>query len=462
MFGVIVSLLLSYMIGLLLVRAFLPFGNHPLTWLLAPGFGLGLTSATMFLTLILADRPDRTTLLMLDTLLLALAVVLFIRFRSPVSPFAITNWQATLPSRFVKLCFYGSLTLAGILYLVLAFTNPHGNWDAWAIWNVRARFLVRGDWMHSFSADVNPVHSDYPLLISASVARCWIYGNTETTVAPALIAASFTFAVVGLLYTSIRLFSSTELAMLAVVVLVISPRFILVGVAQYADIPLSYFILTTLLLTYLRPHFPASRNKLLIMAGLAASMAAWTKNEGALFLAVLVGGRFLMSLRWRRLVEWQREMVHLGVGIAPIFAAVLYFKLQVAPENYLVAEQGTSTLDRVVDITRYITIAGFYTTQMGWFVLFGFPLIGLLLLKYARQGTQPVSQHQHFEVTAGMGTLGLQFLGYTAIYIVTPKVLYWQLGASLPRLLLHLWPTFLLTVSLVVLYRPATKMRATR
>jgi hypothetical protein len=86
MLGVTVAFCLSFLLGYLLVCALAPFGNGPLTWLLAPGVGLGLTSVTLFLTLLLVDHADVTVLLGLDVVLLFIAVVLFFRLRTPPAP----------------------------------------------------------------------------------------------------------------------------------------------------------------------------------------------------------------------------------------------------------------------------------------------------------------------------------------------------------------------------------------
>jgi len=51
--------------------------------------------------------------------------------------------------------------------------TPHGAWDAWAIWNLRARFLAGpGDaWRAAFDDALAWSHTDYPLLLPATVAR---------------------------------------------------------------------------------------------------------------------------------------------------------------------------------------------------------------------------------------------------------------------------------------------------
>lgn len=64
-----------------------------------------------------------------------------------------------------------TLVCAGGAFLLLSLRNPHGDWGAWAIYNLRARFIVRAGshWMDTFS---NLLPLSDPLL-TLSVARLW-------------------------------------------------------------------------------------------------------------------------------------------------------------------------------------------------------------------------------------------------------------------------------------------------
>ena len=61
---------------------------------------------------------------------------------------------------------------------------PHGEWDAWAQWNLRARFFARGladgAWRDAFAPVLAWSHPDYPPLVPSSIARLWIYAGRET------------------------------------------------------------------------------------------------------------------------------------------------------------------------------------------------------------------------------------------------------------------------------------------
>src|SRR5206468_645905 len=70
--------------------------------------------------------------------------------------------------------------------------NPHGSWDAWSIWNVRAKFLASGDSpQRAWSPALDWTHPEYPLLVSGVVARAWAQAGSMGPEAP--IAASYLF-----------------------------------------------------------------------------------------------------------------------------------------------------------------------------------------------------------------------------------------------------------------------------
>ena len=70
--------------------------------------------------------------------------------------------------------------------------NPVGEWDAWAIWNLRARFLAGPfDWHVAASPLLTNTHPEYPMLLSAFIARGWRIGHSMTTAIPAITGLVF-------------------------------------------------------------------------------------------------------------------------------------------------------------------------------------------------------------------------------------------------------------------------------
>ena len=73
----------------------------------------------------------------------------------------------------------------------------------------------------------------------------------------------------------------------------------------------------------------------ILLAGMTAGLAAWTKNEGILFLAAIIAARFVTVARPRGLRAYLRELRHFVIGLAPPLAVLIYFKVALAPPNDL-------------------------------------------------------------------------------------------------------------------------------
>src|SRR5438128_7423421 len=104
---------------------------------------------------------------------------------------------------------------------------------------------------------------------------------------------SFTFGSMGLAYGSLTLLRSRGQGLLAGIVLLGTPFLIKHGASQYADVPLGFFFLATLVLFSLREREAGDRNGLPALAGLMAGLAAWTKNEGSFFVLVVLVARII-------------------------------------------------------------------------------------------------------------------------------------------------------------------------
>lgn len=111
---------------------------------MAAGLSIGITSAVFFLSLFIV-RP--VSYPVIETTIMAgftLTTIAIIRNRKPTL-LSRTNLTINegLPNIIKLLCFLVGLSLL-FTVLIRYLNNPHGEWDAWAIWNMRARFVFRG------------------------------------------------------------------------------------------------------------------------------------------------------------------------------------------------------------------------------------------------------------------------------------------------------------------------------
>ena len=425
---------------------------------LSAGYGLGAFSI-LFLVL---RALGLASLLSVDVFAFVLLVVAWLLTRrlvpaATVLPAADHNFPGWLR---------GSLTagfaaaLCAALYSAvrrtMAYPNGEG-WDAFAIWNLHARFLFRGGagWRQGFSAFIPWSHPDYPLLLPAAIAHFWSYAGQESYAVPATIGLVFTISTVGVLFSALLILRGRKVAMLGGLALMATPSFIEQGTSQYADVPLSFFILATVVMLCLCDASvvvspPAGW---IALAGLAAGFAAWTKNEGLLFLCSLLLARFWMLAGGKRIGQGGETLARarsfrlLVVSALPILLIILWFKRFIAPPGDLFV-YSAATFHQFSDLARYAAIGKWFGKQFfrfgHWLWVPGSLLVVGIFLALRNWGAQnrgdPGNARPEIGFRACAAALTITLCGYFVIYVITPYDVYWHLRFSLNRLFLQLWP----------------------
>jgi hypothetical protein len=334
----------------------------------------------------------------------------------------------------------------GWLVVIGYFKFPHGEWDAWAIWNLHGRFLYRAgeNWRDMFAAKLYWTHPDYPPLLPSLVAAVWTLIGKESVTVPALIAMAFTFGTLALLVSSVSLLWNGWRGIAAGFLFFTAPDFFAHGSYQMADVPFSFFILLTVVLLYLNDRISAN-GLWLVLAGAAAGFAATTKNEGLLFVVAIIAARLLIGCTSKPMRAVLNEMQLFACGLAPSLAIVLGFKFLLSPSNDIF-HQPAAFWSRVVQPARYATIAENF---IRYIAAFGagraspFLAAGAYILHFGWGRSHKSSPAQKTTIAL----LLFMLAGYFAVYVVTPNDLQWHLDSSFPRLLLHLWPTFVFCVA---------------
>lgn len=212
---------------------------------LGAGGGIALVSFLFFLLLLLHAASPLVMLSTEAVLLLSSAGLVFIRRRGtseePCRRAAVFWWYWILSGALVV-----SLVAVASGIAKLAQSDPYGAFDAYAIWNLRTKYLPGpGDtWTYAFSPLLGLQHPDYPLLISGFVAQLWKFSGGETsTLIPVLSAAVFAASVVALLVSALALVRGTGSALLAGLILITASSFLMYSMSQCADVPLSFYYL---------------------------------------------------------------------------------------------------------------------------------------------------------------------------------------------------------------------------
>jgi hypothetical protein len=180
------------------------------------------------------------------------------------------------------------------------------------------------------------------------------------------------------------------------------------------------------------------RRPMLVLAGLSAGFAAWTKNEGLLFVVAVLGSHLVTLGLLRHWRDLRTNLTMIGLGLAPTLALVISFKIFLAPRGHQV-----ETIGHASSFVRYGEILkGFYDAAKG----FGgtweggvhpIVLVVLFLLLYARQplrNLRPMSLSLVLVIPVMLG-------GYFLVYLFSSGESVRDLiGGSLGRLCLQLWP----------------------
>ena len=432
---------------------------------LSVGFGLGIFSISFFVERLLGIVHIRATDLCLTTLLLGIYFWARSRRRSAHSIVSRLPDLRLPPWLQNFLMASSAISLLAAIYATVlrALVHPHGyGWDAFSIWNLHARFLFLGGmhWREGFSTLIPWSHPDYPLLVPAAIAHFWSYIGQGDPIVPSIISLAFTFATLGLLVSALATLRGVASAALAGIALASTPFFIEQGASQYADIPLSFFFLATVALLHLYQQRSAEIADgrplgLLVLAGVAASFAAWTKNEGMLFLVAFLVCSILSASRWRQPpasgplpLTSMRELAVLLLAIAPFLLLIAWFKHSIAPPGDLFANPETM-IQKILSPARYWAILRWYAKQ---FLRFGNWVVPATALLIVLRFLIPSSGTRRRETArwSSVMTLALTLSGYFVIYVITPNDLFWHLRFSLNRLFLQVWPSALFLFFLFV------------
>ncbi len=412
---------------------------------LGVGLGLGIWSILYYLFMLLfAGQHWFIFVQLLEFLALLLAVLWRERNRSrpAMPPWQLSGRQMAFAG-FALVVFLISL-LSTASYLL---RRKQGDWDAWMMFNRTARFVYYdpSHWLDSFSRQMDPIfHPDYPLLLGMNIASGWDTLGGETPHVPMVQSALFAIACAGLLFSGLAAVKSLGQASLGLILLWGTPALVNEGAREMADLPLAYFILATFMLIYFFHHYQHAG--LLVLAGLTAGLAAWTKNEGSLF--AVAAGLALVPAFFKQ--GFWRPLAWYAAGLAFPLVIVLSFKFFLAPPSDVLSSGLSRSLQQILETSRHLEILQFFWNEFLAFGSWSIPrlAIGILpiLLVYFLLFREPIRREQRSILLAGLVILILQELGNYAIYAISPYDLTWHLGHSIERIFLQVYPLILFLI----------------
>ncbi len=437
--GAWILLLLLIALGFLSARAVWPAPRlwsaaDPLRMAAAPALGMGIASGIYFVLRVVFQLSPAAVIAAVAAALAIAAAVAWSRARH-------AGPDAPAPGGSAPLWLWILLGVAALMafltYILLHAAAPHGEWDAWSIWNLRARFLFRAqEFVSPFSAAIEWSHPDYPLLLPGVIALLWHAGGGESTRIAGAVGLLFVFTSIAVPLFAVRLLRGPGLAVLCALSILSATSVVRIGASLYADVPLAAFIVIAG--AFLVYGLEAESTRPVFLAGLAAGCAAWTKNEGLLFCVSLTAAHLLSVSGMPDFRRRLRTLLPLLAGILAVLAIVGYFKLRMAPANDLVNASNSAVFRvRMVDFNRYwITFWAFASE----FLTFGNILVPPVIVFSVWLTLVRLRAAVAGSALLPLVAVTIQLAGYFVIYVATPNDLDWQLNTSLPRLLLHVWP----------------------
>jgi hypothetical protein len=182
-----------------------------------------------------------------------------------------------------------------------------------------------------------------------------------------------------------------------------------------------------------------------VLAGFTAGCAAWTKNEGLLFV-LATSTAFSVALLHRRANSIYQFAAFVVGALLPLLI-VLFFKLSIGRHNDLIESSNYQTLQGMLKPERHITILKVVATTLWSFGAWTITPIIPLFVFVALRGPDGHMLRSYGWLT-GVLILTIMAAGYYVVYLITPLDLQYHLSSSLDRLMIHLWPSFLLLVGL--------------
>ena len=390
-------------------------------YLIASGIAAGLVSLLYFLSLQLSFLPFAVT----AVVVLLCVVALFWYTKQQASLFRDDEFRMILPVVVVLFIFLSTITGKTI-----AVTERYGEWDAWAIWNLQAKYLV--DPLHWKKMLLNTKfgHPDYPLLVPGVTAFFTrLMGNARIEV----VSFAFSFWIAILIPVVLFIQTLRKSLLMAMVLLwffATDSFYIARGASMYADTTLAFFFMAALI------SVRQQENKYLwnMVAGACIGCCLWTKNEG-MVLSLIFLAFYIRQLFMQRLLK----PFVLG-AVFPVIVFI-FFKVVYAPANDMVGGQNIHTLQQLLDTSRYQLIYRYFTDNIqqkfGTLKILVLLYLGYHLLK------RKMPSKQFLLVSTCV-------VAYFMIYVLSVQDLEWHLSTSADRLLHQLMPA--MVYALVSLY----------
>ncbi|NLE64611.1 MAG: hypothetical protein GX606_01700 [Elusimicrobia bacterium] len=428
----LLPLAISCLNGYLLLRLLLKdlyCARDPLLLAMSGPAGLGISGIVTFASLLMAGRLLPGLVIALHLGLAAVLTWSVLRMKKTT----ITEKAPQVPAPIT----------AGLGLLVLptaffAWLYPYGGWDAWSLWNLKARFLFLGgeNWTGMFAPVMNSHHPSYPILLPLITAWHWCWGTGADHLTPRVLTCAITLMALGLLFSAIRRRTGDLLALIMTGWLGTLPFFVQMAGSQYADIWVgTFFLLAAVsLLEFLRTKTP----RLLIVTGAALAFMGFTKLDGILLGAITL----IIGLYALRAIKPAGTLPALLLSFGAFSLPTIVWLLFFVPHGQDSFINGLTSTTHPVTLLRFfqVLIPSFgEIVSLKWHGLWPLLLIAGPFLVWKRGRTAAI-------ILSAMGTYLITVVLFYWINTHDPAI--WWVTTSFHRILFSFTPAAILALSL--------------
>lgn len=443
----ILGIIVSSTLGFLGVNLLRTQGRiDPLVHVIASvGLGLALSAQIIFYTLFTFGSYNSFVINLSHGMTMIILVIANLRiFKNDLASF-LPKWPAD------RSTWLGFLILAFILLPLWREAQffPFGGWDAWACWNLKAKFIFLGGdgWKQMLDVSMWRSNNQYPFLLPLMNIWGWSFTKETSVHVPMTNAVVFTFLTALTLFWAAKRHTSKITSVIPALVLFTLPFVNTLSISQYSDIVLAFFLLGTL--TTLSAAREDNDPAMSILAGLFCGAMCFTKSEGA-FAAFIIAGLAVPLFKDRPKNTWTLLGAFLTAAVISALPAILFQLFWAMPNvsflNGFTSDDYPVTIDRLKAIGMFLAVELLSPKWNGLWILLG---CGLLLA-----GTRA------FKNGSGViaAFLGTYLFGALAFYTInTHYEILWWLGATLNRILYTILPVIVWWVFAALWAQPHKK-----
>ncbi|MBF0523013.1 MAG: hypothetical protein HQL24_08175 [Candidatus Omnitrophica bacterium] len=307
--------------------------------LLGCGLGLGLSAYITFFSFLIFDQLNRLFIITIHLLL----------FLFLLRDHIVSQTKKTQSGSFFKS--FGAKDLVAVLTILVCllptiymlFLYPEGGWDAWSVWNVKAKILFLGQehWKNIFLPVLWRTSPHYPLLLPLMNVWGWIFNSQTGLMAPILLCLIFTILNISLLFYALKDRIRLWINLLISALLLTLPFFYKFAASQYADIVVGFYLFASLYcLVQARMQ---SQKVFALLSGLFLGFLSFSKNEG-LTAGLMILLLAIPYLQRKNSFDTKKILMPFLAGAFISFIPLMIFQTFYAPANLTFINGFTSSI----------------------------------------------------------------------------------------------------------------------